>query len=159
MKRKIFISAVSAVMFCALLLGILYSSGARINLTSSLPQTFWFIYPINESDEIRRGDYVVVPPSEIDSARFSPRAKSRYFCGKMPFLKEVFALPEESVADGVFPVLSSDSDGCPLPKFPLPVCLDRDEYWLGSLSERGFDSRYFGPVKRRAILRKAVTMF
>jgi type IV secretory pathway protease TraF len=77
----------------------------------------------------------------------------------MPFLKEVFALPEESVADGVFPVVSSDSEGYPLPKFPLPVYLDRDEYWLGSPSERGFDSRYFGPVKRRAISSKAVPMF
>jgi type IV secretory pathway protease TraF len=162
MKVKFFeVKFFAAVLFfCASLLGIAYFSGVRVNFTSSLPQRFWFVRPLGESEEIRRGEYVVVPPPGIDTARFDRRTKAGYFdLGKMPFLKEVFALPEETVADGVFPLVSSDSEGRPLPGFPLPIRLERDEYWLGSLNERGFDSRYFGPVKRRAIAGKAVPIF
>jgi conjugative transfer signal peptidase TraF len=146
--------------FCVVLLGAAYSSGVRINVTSSLPQRLWVVYPLGEDDEIRRGEYVIVFPLTIDTARFDPGTKARYFGdGKMSFLKEVFALPGETVDGGTFYVLSSDSEGRPLPEFPFPVRLDRDEYWLSSHSERGFDSRYFGPVRRRSISAKAVPIF
>jgi type IV secretory pathway protease TraF len=157
MRKKFFLAAL---FLYVLVLGVAYSSGVRINFTSSLPQRLWFVRPLGEDEEIRRGEYVVVPASKIDTeARFDGRTKARYFDGeKMPFLKEVFALPGETV-DDVFPLMSQDSAGCPLPKFPLPIRLDRDEYWLSSDRERGFDSRYFGPVKRRAISGKAVPVF
>jgi conjugative transfer signal peptidase TraF len=160
MKTK-FLPVVVALFLCGWILGIAYVSGVRVNLTSSLSQRLWLVRPLEASDEIRRGEYVVVPPSAIDTARFERRTKSRYFGGKTPFLKEVFALPGETVEDigGLFPSMSSDSEGYPLPIFPLPFRLGSDEYWLSSHSERGFDSRYFGPVKRRAVSAKAVPVF
>jgi type IV secretory pathway protease TraF len=154
MKMKFF---AAVLFFYILFLGTAYSSGVRINFTSSLPQWLWLVYPIKENDEIRRGEYVVVPRSEIGAARFDRRTRDRYFGGNIPFLKEVFALPGETVEDGGMTV-SSDSEGYPLPKIPLPLRLGRDEYWLSSDRERGFDSRYFGPVKRRAISGKAVPL-
>jgi conjugative transfer signal peptidase TraF len=161
MKKTRFLAVVLLVSFWFSVFGVVYFAGVRVNLTSSLPQRLWIVRPIGASDDIRRGEYVVVPPSKIDTTRFDSRTRTRYFGGKASFLKEVFGLPGETMVDidGLVSLLSSDSEGYPLPRFPLPYRLGSDEYWLSSNKERGFDSRYFGPVKRQSIEAKAVPIF
>lgn len=53
------------------------------------------------------------------------------------------------------PVLASDARGNELPRTTFPVVLGADEVWLTSDHERGFDSRYFGPVRRAALTCRA----
>ncbi|MDR1483039.1 MAG: hypothetical protein LBI74_10480, partial [Synergistaceae bacterium] len=59
----------------------------------------------------------------------------------------------DSVTD--ITVASEDSRGGRLFAYPTPIILPPDCYWLVSDPERGFDSRYFGPVRREAITYRA----
>jgi type IV secretory pathway protease TraF len=56
-------------------------------------------------------------------------------------------------------VSSEDSRGQILLLYPTPVTLPQDCYWLVSIPDRGFDSRYFGPVHRSAFTHKARLVF
>lgn len=136
-----------------------YVTGLRINLTESLPGRLWLIRKISENEQISVGDFVVVPPSEIKGARFfPPHIRRKYFrSGEMNFLKEVKGVPGDFIHVDV-EVLSADSEGDWLIAYPNRK-LNSDEYWLTSNKERGFDSRYFGPVNRRAIKAKASPLF
>ena len=88
-----------------------------------------------------------------------------------PMLKRIGAVPGDSVAlkDGhlsvngktemKITVASRDSFGGELLPWPTPLTLSPDCYWLVSEPERGFDSRYFGPVCRDAFTHKAKSVF
>jgi type IV secretory pathway protease TraF len=137
-----------------------YMSGVRINYTSSLPQRLWIIRAIDEDDIVEHGDYALVSRQEIDTSRFGERIRADYFNGSAPLLKQIFALPGDVVGEDIdVVVLSADGKGTLLPFCQLPVKLGDDEYWLSSDRKTGFDSRYFGPVKRKAIIAKAVPIF
>jgi type IV secretory pathway protease TraF len=56
-------------------------------------------------------------------------------------------------------VASHDSYGGELSVWPTPIRLSKDQYWLVSDPDRGFDSRYFGPVNREAFTHKAYPVF
>ena len=47
--------------------------------------------------------------------------------------------------------LLADDHGHPLPRPPYPLVLAPGTVWLSSTHERGFDSRYFGPVSLAAL--------
>jgi type IV secretory pathway protease TraF len=56
-------------------------------------------------------------------------------------------------------VASEDSTGAKLSVYPTPVTLPPGSYWLVSDPERGFDSRYFGPIRRNAFTHRARPVF
>ncbi|GHV40465.1 hypothetical protein FACS1894187_21440 [Synergistales bacterium] len=146
--------------FVSLLSVLGYWVGIRVNVTASLPQILWIIHEINENDVIKRGEYVTVLRQTINTEKFDEKARSVYFGGRIPMLKQVFALPGDTVEEDVdVIILSTDKNGSSLPVYTLPAKLGNDEYWLISDKKTGFDSRYFGPVKREAIIAKAVPIF
>jgi len=51
-------------------------------------------------------------------------------------------------------VASYDSYGGELSEWPTTITLQSGQYWLVSDPERGFDSRYFGPIDRSAFTHK-----
>lgn len=159
MRRKIILMC-NLVAFSAFLM-MSYFAGFRINLTSSMPEYLWFIYPISPDEKIMLGDYVIIPVSGIDTSEFDEKTIERYFKqGGFPFLKQVSGVPGDLIdKDESISLFEIDSKGCRLPIFHLPTRLGEDEYWLTSDKERGFDSRYFGPVNRRAITAKAKPLF
>jgi type IV secretory pathway protease TraF len=56
-------------------------------------------------------------------------------------------------------VASRDSFGWELSAWPTPIILPPCCYWLVSDPERGFDSRYFGPIHRDAFTHRAFPVF
>jgi type IV secretory pathway protease TraF len=143
----------------ALFLVFIHVLGVRINISSSLPQRIWILHSIDETEKIQRGEYVLVSPKKLDVSRFPLKTAFKYIeKNNLPYLKQVLALPGDTVTDRGN-ILSQDSDGNLLPEFPVPYTLEKDEYWLTSHWERGFDSRYFGPVKRSDIFAKAEPIF
>ena len=96
---------------------------------------------------------------------------TRRYLTAHPMVKQVGALPGETVSlsggrfrvdgrdMGPLTVLSADSQGRPLGAFPTPYTLKAGEFWLVSHPEKGFDSRYFGPVRRTDITHTAVAIF
>ena len=162
-RRKQFATLIS----CLILLlgfyavfGALYFAGIRVNVTSSLPNIFWIVREIDGNRVICSGDYVVVNPCELNSSDFSPTARQRYFDGRRLFIKQICGVPGDIVQETCdVVVISVDSEGNKLPEYKLPVYLKDNEYWITSNKVRGFDSRYFGPVKRSAMKAKAFPLF
>jgi type IV secretory pathway protease TraF len=85
-------------------------------------------------------------------------------------LKEIGAVPGDIVAlrDNLLyvngrpaPMIISpeDSRGGKLLPYPTPLILPQDCYWLVSVPDEGFDSRYFGPIQRSAFTHKAFQVF
>lgn len=136
-----------------------YALGVRVNLTDSLPGKVWLIQTLGAQEKIAVGDFVVVEPKEIAGRSFfPPHVRDKYF-GSTPFLKEVAGVPGDTIRHERTDVLSADSQGDWLFSYPPPQTLQKDEYWLTSDRETGFDSRYFGAVTRRAIKAKAKLLF
>jgi type IV secretory pathway protease TraF len=93
-----------------------------------------------------------------------------YVSRSQKMLKEIGAVPGDRVelkdnllfvnneSTPMF-VSSEDSRGNPLCAYPTPIVLSDDCYWLVSIPYRGFDSRYFGPVRRSAFTHKARKVF
>ena len=85
-------------------------------------------------------------------------------------LKQIGAIPGDTVvlvngflyvddAAAKITIASRDSDGGTLSAWPTPITLQPGQYWLVSDSERGFDSRYFGPLDERTFTHKAYPVF
>jgi type IV secretory pathway protease TraF len=85
-------------------------------------------------------------------------------------LKEIGAVPGDAVTlrdslifvngnPAPIVVASRDSRGGKLCPYPTPIILSPDHYWLVSIPDGGFDSRYFGPVHRSALTHKAHRVF
>lgn len=107
---------------------------------------------------------------KIDNPVISEGMTRRYLTAH-PMVKQVGALPGETVSlsggrfrvngrdRGSLTVLSADSQGRILGAFPTPYTLKTGEFWLVSHPEKGFDSRYFGPVRRPDITHTAAAIF
>jgi type IV secretory pathway protease TraF len=93
-----------------------------------------------------------------------------YVSRNRKMLKEIGAVPGDAVTlrdDLLFVngepkpmvVASADSRGGKLRPYPTPLVLSPDHYWLVSVPDGGFDSRYFGPVPRSAFTHRAKRVF
>ena len=125
----------------------------------------------NEPLEI--GDIVLIDLSKISNPVIDRGIERGYVTrrGGQPMLKQIGAAPGDTVVlkDGYMSVnggaaakmtvASRDSFGGELSSWPTPITLQPDQYWLVSEPERGFDSRYFGPIHRNAFTHRARPVF
>jgi conjugative transfer signal peptidase TraF len=149
---------------------LFHCAGFRVNRSASLPGILYRVTPLDENEQIFRDDIVLIDLSKISNPVISRGVERGYVNTREPMLKRVGAVPGDSVtlennllrvngAVSSAVVASSDSYGGPLSAWPTPLILSSDQYWLASDPERGFDSRYFGPVCRKAFTHKAKPVF
>ena len=152
---------------CALLTLAVFGLGLEIVDTPSVPIGLYVRHRLGDRP-IERGEYVCFEAWRTTAPALLRVALER---GAVPvawgqserLTKRVGAVAGDRVdyvhervtVNGV-PLASSaalavTSRGVVLPKPTYPMVLGADEVWLSSEHERGFDSRYFGPVKRAAL--------
>jgi conjugative transfer signal peptidase TraF len=133
----------------------------------------------NPTTSAPRGWYVIVPPRDLAVgafalARLPPAAASladerRYLPRSVPLVKHIAAMGGQSVCEksGVVRIdrvlvaraLTRDSAGRVLEPWSGCRRLAEDELFLLSPGNTAsFDSRYFGPVRRSALLGKAIPL-
>lgn len=134
--------------------------------TPSVQPGYYSTEPLGEGS-VSRGDLVC---AEKASAGAPPVLRNANIV-ETSLIKRVAGLPGDVVdydgshiiingrAIAASRVLATDSKGKPLPRVAFPVTLGPDELWLTSDDPRGFDSRYFGPVKREALSRRATLVW
>jgi conjugative transfer signal peptidase TraF len=174
LKRKFAVFCVLITPLCLAFftLAAIYSLGYRVNLSSSLPCFVYRITPIGRGEEIKPGDCVTINLSKVSNPVIELGAERGYVAKgwNRPMLKQIGALPGDTVelrdgflfVNGVaskITVASQDSMGGKLAAWPTPLTLPPGQYWLVSDPERGFDSRYFGPIHRAAFTHKARPVF
>lgn len=130
--------------------GTLYTLGIRINISSSLPCGVW---QIQEGNNLHIGDSIVIDKSVIPSNRIN-------------LVKDVGALPGDVMTrqgdlvfrNGIEMPLSTihavNSNGEKIDCADYPVVVPDGHIWLNSRHERGYDSRYFGPVPIQHVIGK-----
>lgn len=132
-----------------------YGLGFRWNYSWSVPIGLW---RLEDRRIIRRGDYVQVSPNA--SVWYRLGVEREYYREGAYLLKKVVAieadlvsydLAEKSLTVGgafipISEIRSRDVMGRAMPSPQFPVRLKHGEAWLSSDNERGYDSRYFGPV-------------
>lgn len=139
--------------------------GLTINITPSIKKGFY----VRSSGEIGRGDIVSVclrEPYKRIALERGYLGKGKKCFGSDPLVKEVLAVPGDTVILAaeyvevnahrhILPTHSTDSAGRKLIAYPRGKYLRTSGYWLvGSNSEKSWDSRYFGPVKKEQIIAK-----
>ena len=156
------------VIFFSLIFG--YFSGYRINLTDSLPYYVFRIIPLQPDEEIKHNDYVFFKPTLISHDVIPVAIERTYINHRHPMVKKVVGLPGDMIilkderlfinntSTPLF-ILREDSQNRPLSPYLTPLILDEDFYWLSSDPERGFDSRYFGPLHRSFFTHRAFPIF
>ena len=139
-------------------------SSLRINWTTSLPVGLYE----TERPQLRRGVVVLVclPPA-IARDGFDRGYLPRGSCASdaSPVGKVVAAIEGDEIELDVSSlvvngervsanaIMSTDSLGRPLTHWPMgKYVVGRDEIWLVGVDERSWDSRYFGPIPRSAVL-------
>ena len=171
MKKKFAALYVLITLLCLLALAfvLFHSLGFRVNRSSSMPGYIYRIIPLLRNEPIEIGDIVLIDLSKISNPVINRGIERGYVTrrGSQPMLKQIGATPGDTVVlkDGYLSVnggaaakitvASRDSFGGELFPWPTPVTLQPDQYWLASEPERGFDSRYFGPIHRNAFTHKA----
>jgi conjugative transfer signal peptidase TraF len=172
MRKKIalFYVMLTSLCFLAFAFCLLYSFGFRLNLSESLPGYIYRVTQLEEREMIERGDCALIDLSRFDNSVIELGIRRGYVSRSQKMLKEIGAIPGDTVVlsgdllyvNGVtapMVISSEDSRGKALFPYPTPVILSRDHYWLVSIPYRGFDSRYFGPVRRDAFTHRAVSLF
>jgi conjugative transfer signal peptidase TraF len=174
LKRKfaVLYTLITSLCFVALAFIIFHALGYRVNRSESLPFFIYKITPLAQNEEIRSGDCVVIDLSKVSNPVIE-RGMERGYVVEMfhqPMLKRIGAVPGDTVAleDNSITVngettplhiASQDSYGGELSAWPTPITLSFGQYWLDSNPERGFDSRYFGPIDRSAFTHTAKPLF
>lgn len=154
-----------SVLLIIAILFLVYYIGLTINITPSIKKGLY----IKSSGEIKRGDIVSVclkaPYQKIALERHYI-SKGRKCFGADPLVKEVLAVPGDTVILAaeyvevnahrhILPIHSTDSAGRMLTAYPRGMYARTCGYWLvGNNSEKSWDSRYFGPVKKEQIIAK-----
>ncbi|MDR1508696.1 MAG: S26 family signal peptidase [Synergistaceae bacterium] len=172
MKKKYFVPCflLSCLMATALFLRALHSLGYRVNLSESLPGHLYRAYPLKEGDVLEPGDNVLIDLSRFHNPIVELGIKRGYVSRSRKMLKEIGAVPGDLVAlrdnllyvngrPTLMIVSPEDSLGGKLLPYPTPLILPQDCYWLVSVPDGGFDSRYFGPIDRSAFTHKAFRVF
>jgi conjugative transfer signal peptidase TraF len=164
---------ITSLAFLAFVFVVFHSLGYRVNRSESLPGHIYRITPLEEHELLNIGDIVLIDLSRVSNPVIE-RGIDRGYVSRtwnQPMLKRIGAVPGNVVAikDGFlyvnneaaikFIVASQDSCGGELSPWPTPITLPPDHYWLVSHPERGFDSRYFGPISRNAFTHKAESVF
>jgi conjugal transfer pilin signal peptidase TrbI len=151
----------------------LHSLGYRVNRSESLPGHVYLITALGEDEPLKIGDIVLIDLSKISNPVIERGMKRGYVsrAWNQPMLKRIGAVPGDTVylkngflsvngeATEKITVAPRDSFGGELSPWPTPVALHTNQYWLVSDPERGFDSRYFGPIQRDALTHKADPVF
>jgi conjugative transfer signal peptidase TraF len=133
---------------------------------------FYRIIPLGEDDPVNAGDCVIIDLSRISNPVIN-QGKERGYVSEawnQPMLKRIGAVPGDTVtlANNSLEVngeatrqriASRDSYGGELSAWPTPLTLQPGQYWLVSDPDRGFDSRYFGPIHRNAFTHRAKPAF
>ncbi len=147
----------------ALVLWAIEASGVRFNASPSLPVGFYRLVDA----PIERGTLVAACLPEPYGRLGRERGYlHRGLCpgGVAPVVKRVAAVAGDKVQvgdEGVFvngsfleePAPPTDTQGRPLSSWPLGVAqLTPEELWLYSRRPNSWDSRFFGPVRRSAVL-------
>jgi conjugative transfer signal peptidase TraF len=171
-KIALFYVLVTSLCFTAFALAAIYSLGYRVNLSSSLPGRFYRITPIGRGEGIKPGEYVTIDLSKVSNPVIELGMERGYVSRNLNrlMLKQIGAVPGDTVelrggfliingAASEITVASQDSRGGKLSAYPTPLTLPPDFYWLVSAPDRGFDSRYFGPVHRGAFSHKGIPVF
>ena len=149
---------------------LFHALGYRVNRSASLPFLIYKIAPVIQGVEIERGDCVLIDLSKISNPVIDKGIERGYVNLREPMLKRIGAIPGDNVAliDGFLlvngeatkiTVASYDSYGGELSAWPVSITLPGNQYWLISDPERGFDSRYFGPVNRSVFTHRARPVF
>jgi conjugative transfer signal peptidase TraF len=165
-KIAVFYVLVSSLCFVAFLFVLFYGFGYRVNRSASLPFLVYEITPLGGNERIERGDCVTVNLSQFSNPVITQGVERGYVSLREPMLKRIGAVPGDTVTleDGFLyvngeaariTIASRDSCGGELSAWPTPLTLQSGQYWLTSDSDRGFDSRYFGPVHRNAFSHRA----
>ena len=126
-----------------------------LQITSSLPKG---IYRIYSKEQISLGDIVIFDvPEKIRHMAYDWIPKNPNF----KFMKHVMAKNGDLVSvspAGVYinkkyiaSVSKLDSKKRPLPLINKKFHLKKDEFFVLSRYEKSFDSRYFGPIKKKSI--------
>lgn len=151
------------------LLGV-HLAGLHFNLTASLPVGLY--REVGRPAEV--GDLVALCPAP-EWVRF---ARGRGYLppgrcdgGGVPLLKRIVAVEGQVITvdsagvlvDGRWiqaPAPTSDHQGRPLaPLTPGRHVLTTGQLWLATSNPRSFDSRYFGPIHRDAVLATVVPLW
>ncbi|GHV31309.1 conjugal transfer protein TraF [Synergistales bacterium] len=172
MKRKICVFCLLLTSLCAMALALAKTRhlGYRVNRSDSLPCFVYRIMQLKKNGPIQRGDCVLIDLSTFTNAVIEHGVERGYVNRKEPMLKRISGIPGDTIVlDGnclivngettKITVASADYYGGKLRAWPTPITLSPDCYWLISDPERGFDSRYFGPVNRSAFTHKAYPVF
>ena len=142
-------------------------AGVRIVTTPSVPMGLYATRALGEDEVPGVGAYVCLPPLSSEG----PRALRQAFADGLlpsawrtrPLLKRVSATAGDVVTYSEAGVLVNgralpssvalrvDRQGNALPAPLYPQQLGPSEVWLASEHPRGFDSRYFGPVRVEAL--------
>ena len=172
LKRKIalFYVLVTSLYLAASTFITVHALGYRVNRSASLPFLIYQINPLVQGTEIERGDCLLIDFTQISNPVIDRGVERGYVNLREPMLKRIGAVPGDTVVlMGGFlsvngeatkiTVASHDSYGGELSAWPTPITLPPDQYWLISDFERGFDSRYFGPVNRSVLTHRAKPVF
>jgi conjugative transfer signal peptidase TraF len=174
LRKKIALFYVLVTLLCltAFAFMLVHAFGIRLNRSDSLPGIMYRTVPLKEGEAINVGDRVLIDLSKIANPVIERSIERGYVTrtANQPMLKQIAGVPGDAVAieDGFLSVngeltkitvASQDSRGGKLQAYPTPITLPPNRYWLTSDPERGFDSRYFGPIHRDAFTHKAFPLF
>jgi len=179
LKRKfaLFYVLIMSLCLAAFALILFHGLGYRVNRSASLPFFVYKIAPFIQDTEVERGNCVLIDLSKLFNPVIDSGVERGYVNLREPMLKRIGAIPGDTVVlmDGFLfingkatkvTVASHDSYGGKLSMWPdlrfsvaTPLVLQPGEYWLVSDPERGFDSRYFGPVSESTFTHKARPVF
>ena len=172
MKRKfaLFYVLITSLCLASFVFILFHALGYRVNRSASLPFLAYKIEPFVKNTEIERDECVLIDLSRISNPVIDRGVERDYVNLREPMLKRIGAVPGDTVMlkDGFLSVngeatkitvASRDSYGEELSAWPTPVTIQADQYWLVSDPERGFDSRYFGPINRSAFTHRAMPVY
>jgi len=163
MKR--FLPLGFSIIFLLVLIGVTQLSGMKLliyNYTDSLPHGIYLLH----WGDFKKGDLVVFVPPE----RAATMIRERHYLRERDYLMK-YLVGEKGdciqTSNGQFVVagenygeiLLHDKEGRALPHYPFSGRVEEGYIVAVKGKKRSFDSRYFGPIQRSAILGRATPLW